>query len=103
MKTLEITKATKPLSDYARKLGREAVVVVKNGKPVAVLSSARGMDAESIAMANSPKFAAIIERSRARHEARGGTTLEELRRKLGIPGSARSNGTKPSRQKRAPK
>ena len=84
MKTIEIARANKSLSDYAKRLGREALVVVRRGKPVAVLSSAKGMDAESIALANNPKFVAIIERSRARQEAEGGIPAEELRRRLGL-------------------
>ena len=84
MKTVELKNAKKPLADYAKDVGRQAVLVVKNGKPVAVLSSARGMDAESIAVANSPKFAAIIERSRARHAAEGGIPIDEVRRRLGL-------------------
>jgi PHD/YefM family antitoxin component YafN of YafNO toxin-antitoxin module len=84
MKTLEISKATKPLSDYARAIEQEAVIVVKNGKPVAVLSSAKGMDAESIALANNPKFVAIINKSRARQEAEGGISLHKMYRRLGL-------------------
>jgi prevent-host-death family protein len=84
MKTIEISQANKPLSDYAKQVAREAVVIVKNGKPLAVLSSAKGMDAESIALANNPKFVSIIERSRARHEAKGGLSAEEVRRQLGL-------------------
>jgi hypothetical protein len=84
VKTVELKNANKPLSEYAASIGRQAVLVVKNGKPIAVLSSAKGMDAESIALANSPKFAAIIERSRARHTAEGGVPIEEVRRRLGL-------------------
>ena len=82
MKTIELKNAKKPLAEYARAVNRQAVLVVNNGKPVAVLSSAKGMDAESIALANSPRFAAIIERSRARHAAEGGISAEEVRRRL---------------------
>ena len=84
MRTIEISKATKPLSDYAAQVDEEAVVVVKNGKPVALLSSVRGMDAESIALANNPKFVAIIERSRRRQATEGGISIEEVRRRFGI-------------------
>jgi PHD/YefM family antitoxin component YafN of YafNO toxin-antitoxin module len=84
MKTLEIAKATKSLSDYAKAIDKEGVIVVRNGKPVAVLSSAKGMDAESIALANSPKFAAIIQRSRARQEAEGGIGIDQIRQELGL-------------------
>jgi hypothetical protein len=84
MKTLEIKKATKALADYAKSIDRGALLVLRNGKPLAVLSSAKGMDAESIALANNPKFVAIIEKSRARYEAEGGVSLEEVRQRLGI-------------------
>jgi PHD/YefM family antitoxin component YafN of YafNO toxin-antitoxin module len=84
MKTLEITQATKSLSDYARQVGRDALIVLKNGKPVAVLSSAKGMDAESIALANNPKFVAMIQRSRSRHTEQRGVSAAELRRNLGL-------------------
>src|ERR1051325_1238374 len=90
MKTIEIAKATKPLSDYAQRVGKEAVLVVKNGKPIALLSSTMGMDSESIALANSPKFAAIIKRSRARHSAEGGIPLAEVYRRYGIKPRSRN-------------
>ncbi len=85
MKTLELKKATKTLANYAKSVDREAVLVLRNGKPMAVLSSARGMDAESISLANNPRFLAVIEKSRARHKAEGGISTEEVRRRLGIP------------------
>jgi hypothetical protein len=91
MKTIDIEKATKPLSDYARQVGKEAVLVVKKGKPIALLSSTAGMDSESIALANSPKFANIINRSRARQSAEGGIPLAEVYQRYGIKPRTRSN------------
>jgi len=85
MKTIELKNAKKSLAEYARQVGQQVMLVVNDGKPVAVLSSARGMDAESISLANSPKFAAIIDRSRARHTAEGGVKIDDLRRRLGLP------------------
>ena len=84
MKTLEIQKATKALAEYAVSINDGSLLVVKNGKPLAILSSARGMDAESIALANNPKFSAIIEKSRARQKTEGGLTIEQVRQQLGI-------------------
>jgi prevent-host-death family protein len=97
MKSIDIAKAVEPLADYAESVDKEAVVVTKNGKPVAVLSSAKGMDAESIALANNPRFAAIIQRSRARHAKEGGTPLAEVYRRLRIkPRAKRGRGGKGS-------
>src|SRR2546423_13471300 len=89
MKTVEFVKANKPLRDYAKRVDQEAVVVVKNGKPLAVLSSAKGMDAESIALANNPKFVAIIQKARARHKKQGGAPIEEMRRRMSIRAKTR--------------
>jgi len=96
MKRIDIAKATKPLSDYAQRVGKEAVLIVKNGKPVALLSSAIGMDAESIALGNSPKFADIINRSRARHAAEGGIPLAEVYRRYGIKPRSRLSSRRKS-------
>ena len=84
MKTLDLTKATKALAAYARDIDKEPLVVVKNGKPLAVLSSARGMDKESLALANNPRFAQLIKRSRTRHAAEGGIPLAQVYQRLGI-------------------
>ena len=85
MKTIELCEAKDSLREYAEQVEKDAVLVVKNGKPVAVLSSVKGMDAESIALANNPKFVAIIERSRASYAKHGGISVNEVRRRLGIP------------------
>ena len=42
-------------------------------------------DLESLAVGTHPGFHAIIERSRARHQAEGGISFEEIRRKHGMP------------------
>jgi|SRR5882724_11684867 len=84
MKTVDLAKATRPLATYAQHVSKEGLVVVKNGKPVAVLTSARGMDSESIALANNPKFAQIIKGSRARQVAEGGIPLAQVYKRLGI-------------------
>ena len=57
-------------------------MVMKNPNPLAVLSSARGMDKESLALANNRKFAQLIKRSRARHAAEGGIPLARVYKKL---------------------
>jgi len=59
-------------------------MVMKNRNPLAVLSSARGMDKESLALANNRKFAQLIKRSRARHAAEGGIPLARVYKRLGI-------------------
>jgi hypothetical protein len=94
MKTLDVKNATGRLSDYAKHIDRESVLVLRNGKPLAVLSSAKGMDAESIALANNPEFVAIIQHSRDRHEAEGGLTIEQVSERLGLGKKSKKNPRK---------
>jgi antitoxin (DNA-binding transcriptional repressor) of toxin-antitoxin stability system len=71
-----------PLSDYAKKVKKELVVVTKEGKPVAALVSISNADIETVSLSSNPKFIALIERSRAKQKAQGGISSEEMRRRL---------------------
>ena len=72
MKTVEISKATGPLADYARDVTGEPLVITENGKPIAILEALADTDWESISLSTNPKFIAIIERSRTRQQSEGG-------------------------------
>jgi antitoxin (DNA-binding transcriptional repressor) of toxin-antitoxin stability system len=87
MKTIDVAEATDTLSDYARKGLKEALVVTRRGKPLLALTPIRRGDWESIAVATSPKFQTIIERSRK--SRRPGLSTEEMRRRLGLERGAR--------------
>lgn len=82
MKTLEMEKASKPLSDYAADLGSESLVITSKKKPVAALVSLKGADRESVALSLSPVFAKIIRRARA--EAKRGKvySLNQVKEEL---------------------
>lgn len=84
MKMLEMTKATAPLAEYAQEVGKEPVIVTRNGKPVAALVSVENADLETVALSVAPRFLALIERSRARQKAEGGISSAEMRRRLGL-------------------
>ena len=84
MKTLELTEATAPLAEYARDVEREPIVLIVNGKPIAVLLAIEGVDLETMELSNNPKFLALIERSRKRHSEEGGISSDEMRRRLGL-------------------
>jgi len=84
MKTLELDTATASVSEVAREAIEEPVVFTRNGKPVAALVPIENADLETASLSTDPEFLAIIERSRARHEAEGGISSEEMRRRLGI-------------------
>mgnify|MGYP001598228217 CR=1 FL=1 len=85
MKTVELADANASLSEYARSVHHEAVVVTLHGKPVATLAAVpKGADWESLANGGHPKFLAIMERSRAAHRQEGGISPDEMRRLFGI-------------------
>ncbi|MBI3961640.1 MAG: hypothetical protein HY335_02725 [Deinococcus sp.] len=84
MKTLELAKAIAPLSEYARDVSEEPVILTVDGKPVAALVAIENADLETVTLSTHPQFLALIERSRARQKAEGGISSEEMRRRLGL-------------------
>ena len=85
MKTVEISKATLPLSDYTKGIKKEPVIITKEGRPVAALVSIPNADIEMVSLSNNPRFIALIERSRARQKSEGGISSEEMRQRLERP------------------
>jgi len=88
MKTVDVAKATQPLSDYAKKVKKGPVVVTREGRPVAALVSITNADMETVSLSSNPKFIALIERSRSRQKAGGGISTEEMRQRLKKPKSS---------------
>jgi PHD/YefM family antitoxin component YafN of YafNO toxin-antitoxin module len=82
MKTIELTTATRPLSEYARELEDEVVVLTSHQEPVAALISLKGIDKESLILSTDPEFIAIIERARAEFAAGKKLTLDEMKQSL---------------------
>jgi PHD/YefM family antitoxin component YafN of YafNO toxin-antitoxin module len=68
---------------------RGAVILTRNGKPVASLNDISRSDWESISLANNPRFQAMINESRRVFRETGGTRLEDLREELGLPARSR--------------
>ena len=89
MKTVEMAEATDSLSEYARRLQKDTVVVTRRGKPLAALVPLDSDDWEDFVVSQDPAFIKIIERSEARYKAEGGVSLGEMRRKHGIKSAMR--------------
>ena len=92
MKTMELTKATAPLNEYVRHMGKGPVVFTSRHKPIAALILVKDTDLEDALLSTNPKFMTMIERSRARLRAEGGITSEGMRRRLGLRPKSRSDG-----------
>ena len=89
MITLELSQATAPLSEYARNVKKNPVIVTVNGEPVAALVALENTDAETVSLSTNPQFLAVIERSRARCKAEGGISSTEMRNRLGLRHAAK--------------
>lgn len=82
MKTIEITKATKPLSDYAKELDNEILVITSNKKPIAAMVSLENVDMESLSLSTNPEFVEIIEKSRREFKSGKKLSLDEIKREI---------------------
>lgn len=85
MKLVELDEAKGSLSFYARKNRRDAVVLMRHGKPVSALVPLEpGADLERLSLSASPRFRAILERSRAEVKAGKVLSSAEVRRVFGL-------------------
>ena len=82
MKTLELSKASRPLADYAHDLGGETIILVDRKRPVAALVSLHHIDRETLSLSTSPEFLRIIEESRAQIRRGETLSLEEIRQQV---------------------
>ena len=92
------SEAVRPLSEYAERADEGPVVVTSEGRPVAVVLAAGGVDLESISLGTNPEFLALIERSRARWTKEGGLSSDEVRRRLRMR-AARTRGMRGKERK----
>lgn len=85
MITLEIAQASKPLSEYAKELRDEIIVLMSGNEPVAAIVSLKNVDSldlELLSLSANLEFMEIIEK--ARKELRNGKklSLEEMEREF---------------------
>jgi hypothetical protein len=82
MKTIEISEASRPLSDYAKELDEDLLVLTANKKPIAALVSLKHVDRESLALSTNPEFIDIVETARAEFRSGEKFSLEEMKREV---------------------
>ena len=100
MKTLKLSEASRPLSEYASALTDDIVLVTERNRPVAAVVSLRNVDREVLALSGSPRFLEIIEQSRRDFAAGRRRSLAEVREQFGVRRSTRKR-VQPTRNKRA--
>jgi len=83
MKTASVEDVKARLSAYLKESRRGPVVVTRNGKAVAVLVAVTDDDElERLVLAHSPKFQALLDRSRRQIEKTGGIPHDEFWRQV---------------------
>ena len=83
MKTIKLSKASRPLADYADEFSGEIVLLTKRNKAVAAIVPLKGVSRESIALSAHPAFLRIIARSRAQFQRGRTMSLAEMRAAFG--------------------
>ena len=89
MKTIKLSQASRPLSEYAADLRGEIVVLTDRNKPVAAIVPLKSTDQESLALSGHPEFLGLIAQSRA--EFRQGRTMSLSEMKQVFPSGRSPN------------
>jgi prevent-host-death family protein len=100
MKIASVADVKARLSAYLKDTEQGPVIVTRNGKAVAVLLAVTNEDdLERLVLAHSPKFQALLDKSRRRIEETGGIPHEQFWREMDAENRADSSKGKP-RQRR---
>src|SRR5215813_3177309 len=104
MKIASVADVKARLSAYLKESQKGPVVVTRNGKAVAVLLAVTNEEElERLVLAHSPKFQALLDKSRRQIEETGGTPHDVFWRDLGAEGHQRTEKAKraPRRSRRS--
>lgn len=82
MKTIDISKASKPLSYYLEGLDDKIIILESNKKPIAAIVSLKNVDRESLSLSTDPIFMEIIEKSREEFKLGKKLSFEEMKKEV---------------------
>lgn len=103
MKIASVADVKARFSAYLKESQEGPVVVTRNGKPVAVLVAVTDEDElERLVLAHSPKFQALLDKSRRQIEQTGGIPHDAFWREVGAESRKKAEKAKrmPHRTKR---
>src|SRR5687767_6917327 len=98
MKIASVAAVKARLSAYLKESQEGPVVVTRNGKAVAVLVAVSDDELERLVLAHSPKFQALLDKSRRQIEETGGIPHDDFWREVEA-----ESGEKAKKPKRAPR
>ena len=100
MKTASVAALKAHLNDYLEESQQGPVIVTRSGKPVAALVALTDDDElERLMLSHSPKFRAIVERSRRQIEETGGIPHEQFWREVESESVALRSATEATKKK----
>ncbi len=83
MTTISVKNTSINLTELFELARKEFVVLRHNGKVAFGLVRLDEGDLEAIGLSQNPDFMAMLDKARARYDARGGLSLDEVKRRLG--------------------
>ena len=84
MKLVPLNEVKNRLSAYLELSKREDIVVTKNGRAAAVLHGVTDEDQEDYLFESDPRFIARIESLRQDYQRKGGSSIDDVRKELGL-------------------
>ena len=85
MKVIELENESRPLTKLLGLARTEALVFTRKGRPVAALVDVAGDDLETLSLRTNAEFQTYLQQCRNRHQREGGTSLEQVRARDGLP------------------
>jgi antitoxin (DNA-binding transcriptional repressor) of toxin-antitoxin stability system len=79
MKKLSLAQASRPLAEYATRLGGDVVVITQGNRPLAALVPLRRAARETSSLWSNPRFRRLIGRARRQIAQGKSVSLEEAR------------------------
>ncbi len=99
MKTIPLSRASRPLAEYARELNDDILVLTDAKRPVAAIVPLKAVDRESVALSAHPEFLELIERSRSQFAAGQTLSLDEMKEAV-LPKRKANYRSQPTRKRR---
>ena len=96
MTRVELTEATAPLADYARKARHGPVLLTRRGRPVAMLRLLTDEEREDYLVSTHPAFVELMRRSREACPPGSGIALEKVETEFA------ANAPRPARRRKGP-
>ncbi len=84
MKVVPLEGTTLTVPELVEMAQGEPYLLTRGGQPLAAIQDVSGSDWESVSLAHNPRFTALIEESRRSYRDKGGVSMADLRRELGL-------------------